>query len=163
LLNYFNLHFCLICVGLVVVFVHQITDLTVTRIWIFKLQPKTTEDVIMGSGYIGNQSESINPWYACECRTPNGQYYIDLNWANWPSPHMASTLHFLLGLRVKDIRGGWIVFFQVLLNFLKQSVCLFGQAVLDMVESKIQRKWWTHDFYMETSSPTEVKTTTYHL
>jgi len=48
------------------------------------------------------------------------------------------------------------VFFQVLPNFCKQSVSLFGQAVLDTAESKGGRND-EHTIYVETPSPTELK------
>ena len=42
----------------------------------------------------------------------------------------------MLDLGVQNIRGRLIVFLQVLQNSRKQPVNLFGQAVLDTLESK---------------------------
>ena len=46
------------------------------------------------------------------------------------------------------------MFFQVLLNFRKQSVSLFGQTVLDTTESKSRKTDEHMIFTWKTSSPT---------
>jgi len=52
----------------------------------------------------------------------------------------------------KTQEGGWIVSFQMLLNFRKQSASLFGLTVLDSTKNTIDENA-EHNFYMENLEP----------